>query len=195
MITKEEYRARVKAFARELLRAELEKEILRRAAFEREAQEAAEADVGGIFEVESVSRRVIRTSSSRVVTVEEVHASARENAEARAESDISDTDGAVTDGAATGVAATDVADTEKAAAPTPPRREAANRAEETDQRGEPEEPREPEERGKREKLSPEERQLRRRCYQKVYSKRYYREHREELREYYRRRYREKRAGK
>lgn len=190
MITKEEYRARVKAFARELLRAELEKEILCRAAFEREAQEAAEADVGGIFEVESVSRRVTRTSSSRVVTVEKVHASARENAEARAEGDISGTDGAVTDGAAT-----DVADTEKAAAPTPPRREAANRAEETDQRGEPEERREPEERGKREKLSPEERQLRRRCYQQAYSKRYYREHREELRAYYRRRYREKRAGK
>lgn len=72
MITKEEFRARVQAFARELLRSEIEKEILRRAAFERAAQEAAEADVGGIFEVECVSRRRVRTRSSRVVTVEEV---------------------------------------------------------------------------------------------------------------------------
>lgn len=190
MITKEEYRAQVKAFARELLRSEIEKEILRRAAFEREAQEAAEKDVGSIFEVESVSRRRIRTSGSRVVTVEEVRASAWENAEARAKDPLPETDIAGTD-----KAAAEKAPEKAAAAPPPPRREAANRAEETDRRGEREASRDPERCGMREKLSPEERQLRRRLYQQAYSKRYYREHREELLAYYRRRYREKRVGK
>lgn len=184
MITKEEYRERVQAFARELLRSEIEKEILRRAAFERAAQEAAEADVGGIFEAECVSRRRVRTRSSRVVTVEEVQVCApapeRADVQEAAEVAAAPTATANTEAAA---APTATANTEAATAPPPPRREAAIRAGE------------PEPRKVREKLSPEERQLRRRAYMREYMKEYYSRHREEMRAYKRERKRMKKAGK
>lgn len=192
MITKEEYRARVQAFARELLRSEIEKEILRRAAFERAAQEAAEADVGGIFEVECVSRRRVRTRSSRVVTVEEVQvcapaperADVQEVAEVvRATAETAEVVRATTEAAEAATALTATANTEAAAAPPPPRREAAIRAGE------------PEPRKVREKLSPEERQLRRRAYMREYMREYYSRHREEMRAYKRERKRMKKAGK
>lgn len=181
MITKEEYRARVLAFARELLRNEIEQEILRQAAFEREMEEAAEADIGDIFGEDSMSSGVVCVRSSRVVTVEEFHALPEEPLP---EPLPEEPEGAKENIKEATEAAPAVKDTAgAAAAPPPPRREAAIRAEV------------PEQEKVREKLSPEERQLRRRLYMRAYAKEYYRLHREELREYYRRRYLNKKAGK